>query len=175
MAQTPLTSSATLLSAAQFLLRVDPRTVGDLCSRDGTRVTASGLLSDTVLAAALLDATGEVEAAAMKGNRYTPTDLAALTGAGQARLYRLIARLALVYLYEQRPDLKEKPSAVLEEVNRQLEELRSGLMVFGTLETSEAQTMEAVVETAADVQDRNGTSFIARRYFGRRGNRETSY
>ena len=178
MAQTPLTNSTSYLSAAQMLLRVDPRTVGDLCSRDGVRVSASGLLSDTVLAAALLDASGEIEAAAMKGARYAPEDLvaiAATTGASQGKMFRMIARLALVLLYEQRPDHKEKPTATFQAVQEQLRALEDGISVFGTLETADAQVMEATTETAADVENRRGTTYHARRYFGLRANRSSDY
>lgn len=171
MAYTPLTSSTTYLGVSEFLKRADARTVGDLVSDDGTRVASSSLSGNANLAAALLDASGEVEAAAMKGARYTPADLAALTGAGQARLYRLVTRLTLVYLYERRPDGREKPSGLLDDVTRQLQELRDGVMIFGTTETADAQVMEATTETAQDVVNRDGTVFQAGRYFGRRGNR----
>lgn len=173
MAQTPLTSSTTYLSATQFLLRVDRRTVADLCSDTGTAVDADALAADANLAAALLDASGEVEAAAMKGARYTPSDLAALTGAAQARLFRLITRIALGLLYERRPD-KGKPPESYQLALDQLQELRDGVMVFGTVETADAQTMEATTETTQDVEARNGITFISRRFFGRRSNRMDS-
>lgn len=172
MAQTPLTNSGSYLTPAAFLARCDARTVGDLCSDNGTRITAAQLLTDANLAAALLDASGEVEAAAMKGARYAPVDLLAIsttTGAAQGKLFRMIARLTLAYLYERRPDHKEKPPATILAIEKQLEELRDGIMVFGTVETSGAQTLEAVVETSQDVENRNLTVVQASRYFGVRG------
>lgn len=170
MAQTPLTSAATLCPAAEALKRIDKRTVADLCSDTGTAVDAASVATNENFLAALLDATGEVEASAMKGGRYMPVDLAALTGAAQARLYRMIARLTMVYLYERRPDkgpLPELYKVVLEH----LEQLRQGEAVFGTEETFAAQTEDHEVESRHDVEARNGTTYIGRRFFGRRTNR----
>lgn len=171
MAQTPSTNSATLLSAAEFLKRCDLRTVADLCSDTDEPVAEASLAADPNLAAALLDATGEVEAAAMRGGRYTPADLAALTGATQARMRRMIARITMGLLYERRPD-KGEPAASYKLALEQLELLRQGEMIFGTVEAADAQIQDHEVENAATVEARNGTSFIARRYFGRRSNRE---
>lgn len=92
MAQEPLTNSTTLCSVVEFLRRCDQRTVAELVSDTGAPVDVASLGADANLAASLLDATGEVEAAAMHGGRYRPDDLAALTGAAQGRLQRLIAR-----------------------------------------------------------------------------------
>lgn len=170
MAQTPLTSSSTLLSASEFLKRCDKRTVADLVSDTGTAADVGTLSADTNLAAALLDATGEVEASAMKGGRYRPADLAALTGAALGRLYRMITRLTLVYLYERRPD-KGPPAELLKTVSEQLELLRQGEAVFGTDETYDASTMDHEVEVSSDVENRNGTTYQASRFFGRRSNR----
>lgn len=170
MAQTPLTNSSTLLTAAEFLKRIDKRTVADLVSDTGEAVDVSTLSADANLNAALLDATGEVEASGMKGGRYRPEDLAALTGAARARLHRMVARLTLVYLYERRPD-KGPPAELLKVVDEQLDLLRQGEAVFGTDETHDASTMDHEVETSHDVEARNGTTFQAARFFGRRSNR----
>lgn len=60
MAQTPLSSSGSLLPVSEFLKRCDQRTVADLCADDGERVDTSTLSSNANLLAALLDASGEV-------------------------------------------------------------------------------------------------------------------
>lgn len=171
MPQEPLSSATTLCGVAEFLKRCDERSVAELVSDTNTPVDVSSLATDVNLAAALLDATGEVEAAAMHGCRYRPDDLAALTGAAQGRLQRLIARLALVYLYERRPDRGPIPE-VYKAVLDQLEQLRGGEMIFGTTETVAASVQDHEVETSAVVESRNGTTFQASRFFGRRSNRD---
>lgn len=171
MAQTPLSqASPGYLTVAGFLLRCDQRTVADLVSDDGTPVDTSTLASNEKLIAALVDASGLVEGSAMHGGRYTPSDLAALTGVAAGRLFRLITEIAVRYLYERRPDKGPAPemSKLAEE---DLKLLRSGESVFGTVETFAAQSMDHEVETARRVEDRNGVSFMARRLFGRRSNR----
>lgn len=182
MPQTPLSSSTTLLSASEYLKRVDPRTIADLVSQDGDAVgrqedgsiDLNVLAADAVLAAALVDASGDVEAAAMKGARYTPADLAAIVAtqsAARGRLWRMVARLTTGLLYEQRPEGKTRPPAYVERALEQLQELRDGVMIFGTVETADAQTMEATTETSRDVEARNGITFQSRRFFGLRSNR----
>lgn len=174
MAQTPLSSATTLCSVAEFLKRCDRRTVCDLVSDAETPVDAASLATDANLAAALLDATGDVEAAAMKGGRYSPADLAALTGAALGRLLRLVSRLAMVYLYERRPDKGPLPE-VYKVVQEQLELLRQGEMIFGTQESFDASREDDTVETSQDVEARNGTTYQASRFFGRRSNRVSGY
>lgn len=100
---------ALYLAASDYLSRSDVASVGRLCARgtpDGTTVTkpvtAAALLTDAILAAALLDASGLVRAACLQGDRYLDADLAALTGNAQAALYRLVARLTTCLLWEDR-------------------------------------------------------------------------
>lgn len=174
MAQTPLSqASPGYLTVANFLLRCDQRTVADLVSDDGTAVDTSTLATNDKLIAALVDASGLVEGSAMRGGKYSPSDLAALTGVAAGRLYRLITEIAVRYLYERRPDKGPAPEMsklALEE----LELLRKGESVFGTVETFAAQSMDHEVETSRRVVDRDGTSFQSRRFFGRRSNRADS-
>jgi hypothetical protein len=182
VAQTPLTSTIPYMSVAEFAKRVDIRTIADLIGDQGARIglqddgtiDVATVAANANLAAILLDASGEVEAAGMKGARYTPSDLmliATTTGAAQGRLFRIVTRLAVGMLYERRPD-KGPPPAAYDQALEQLQQLRDGVMIFGTLETSGAQVMEAKKETRDDVDARNLSSVQASRYFGRRGNRE---
>lgn len=60
---------------SDLIARYDARRLGDLVKDDGTRATASALLTDTNLQAALDDASGMIDAACQRGQRYTPTDL----------------------------------------------------------------------------------------------------
>ncbi len=165
------TSAASYLTAAEFLKRADLRTVGDLCSDTGTRITAAALLTNDNLTAALLDASGILEQAMLRGQLYQPVDLAALTGAGQAALFRLLTRLTTCLLFERRPDLELKQPWLWEAVEEQLQKLREGERIFSFLETQAAGILNDVTETATDVQARDGITYQMKRYFGRRGNR----
>lgn len=170
LAKTPLTASSAYCSVDEVLKRIDKRTVADLVSDTGEAVEANTLTTNAELLAAMLDASGEVEAAAMKGSRYTPADLQALTGAAKARLCRILVRLTICFLYERRPDKGPIPE-VYKAALDQLEQLRSGEMIFGTVETHDAQTQDHAVETARNVENRDGTTYQARRFMGRRSNR----
>ena len=186
--QTPLSSTTSYLPVAEFLKRYDVRTIADLVSDTGAAVDVTTLSSNANLAAALLDASGDLEAAAMHGAMYTPADLAAIaaatqvvnnvtvdrTTASQGRLFRIVARLALGYLYERRPALGDPPATVGEAL-KELEQLRSGEMIFGTVETAAAMIQHHEVERPDQVEARNGTTYQAARFFGRRTNRSADF
>ncbi len=172
-AKTVETSATSYLSASEFLKRVDYRSVADLVSDTGTRATQGSLSSDVNLAACLLDASGILEEACLVSGRYHPIDLAALTGAGQAALYRLLSRMTMCLLFERRPDREMKQPWIIEYVEDQLQKLRDGERVFSFVEAEQTGVAITRVETAQDVERRNGVTVQAQRYLGRRGNRET--
>ncbi len=172
-AKTVETSATSYLSAAQFLLRIDWRTVADLVSDDGTRVTKAALPADPNLAACLLDASGILEEACLVGGRYHPVDLAALTGAGQAALYRLLSRMTMCLLFERRPDREMKQPWIIEYVEDQLQKLRDAERILSFVETEQTGVAITRVETAQDVERRNGAVFQSRRFLGRRSNRSS--
>lgn len=168
---TPVSSATAYCSAAAFLESYDARTVGDLCSMNGTRVSASALLSDPVLARALLGASGMIEAACLVAGRYAPADLQALTGASRAFLERLAADLALGLLIRGRPDRKLPVPPQFNEVVRAggwLDQLRGGERIFGLQETQDAGQISADRETQSVVEARRLVTQRARRFFGSR-------
>lgn len=176
MAKTPNSNSSSYLTAAEFLKRKDWRTIADLCSDDDRRpATAAAFLADATklanLQALLDDAAGMVEAACLKGNCYTPEDLAALTGVGQKLLYRLIADLTEGYAIERRPDRKRPTPPAYERALELLDMLATGQRIFPTVESMDAGNPEIEVEDAAIVEDRALTTYRADRFFGRRNNR----
>src|SRR5690242_5903704 len=85
-----------------MLARYDARTVGDLVNDTDIRQTPDQLLTDANLTAALSDACGMVNTAAVVGQRYTPAELAALTGDDLNILKRLVCDIAFVYLANRR-------------------------------------------------------------------------
>lgn len=175
MAKTVSTSATTYLSAAEYLKRADLRTVGDLCSDTGSRIASGALPSDANLAAALLDASGLVEQACLVTSRYLPVDLAALTGAAQGALFRLLSRLTTCLLFERRPDLEMKQPWLWEWTEEQLQKLRDGERIFGFVESEGAGLPTITTETATEVEARNGISVQVERMWGRRGNRRGSF
>ena len=170
MAKTVLTSATTLLSAAEYLKRRDWRRVADLVSDTDARPTEASLASNANLAACLLDATGVCEQAALKGGRYTPADLAALTGAAQAAMYRLLTHLTDWFIADRRPADNPMPPACQWAFD-QIGLLEQGQRIFGFQETADAGRTDHEVESDADVVDRNGIVVQAERFFGRRSNR----
>lgn len=172
MAQTCISSATSYLSAAEFLKRCDKRTVGQLVSDDDNIVSGSSLLTDENLAAALLDASGDVESAATIGGKYLPVDLAALSGAALGKLYRILADVTIAYLIERRPELVTKDPPSLGRSMVWLEQLAQGTRIFAFSETMAAGRPECDVTTPQEVEQRNLTTFQASRLFGRLADRE---
>jgi hypothetical protein len=178
MAQTPLSNAGSYLPVAEFLKRCDKRSVArlanDLSATDKADVNAlvAQLPTNQNLLAALLDASGELESACLVGNRYQPADLAALTGASQGKLYRLLTWMTLCYLYERRPprEKDQPPPWYYDRAREELDRLEHGERVFGFVESAKAGRMTADPISAADVQNQHTTVTQCRRLFGRRGN-----
>lgn len=167
---TPASSVASLLSPGEFLKRYDVRTVGDLCSDTGTRITSDALPSNPNLLAALDDAQGLVEAATLVSSRYLPADLSTLTGTGQRLLFRILADLTIGLLYKRRPDKGDPPRAFTDAMDW-LDLLRKGERIFGLQEHAEAGLFAHEVETAAVVEARDGVVVQAENLFGMRARR----
>lgn len=172
MSVTLQSTTSTYLSVAEFLKRADTRVVQELCSDTGTPVTSGALTSDPNLAAALLQASGDLEMAVLRSQRISQVDLNTIlttAGAAQATLYSLLADLTLFYLYKRRVNLT-MPEFV-KDARERLKKLQAGEDIFPTVEHAAAGVPSHQVETAEDVQARNGTTYQTRRFFGRRSNR----
>lgn len=114
-----------------FLTRYDARIFGDVVRDDGSQATPAELLADLNLQAALDDASGDIEAACLVGERYTPDDLAALTGNSLYHLKRICCDIAVAYLLRRRPsDNAEADDARMELAEKHLNKLRTGENVF---------------------------------------------
>lgn len=137
---------------AEFLQRFDARIFGDVVSDEDTPVTPQQLLDDPNLQAALDDASGDIEAACLVGERYTPDDLAGLTGNSLFHLKRICCDIAAAYLLRRRPsDNPEADDARLELAEKHLMKLRTGENVFwrgddadqaGTVDTTGPSTVQ---------------------------------
>ena len=128
-------------SAQDLLNRYDSRRIGDLAGDVGVRLTESQILTDSKVAAALDDASGKVMAAIKRANRYTDSELNALTGVSLAYLKRITCDMAFAYLNMRRGYGAAEVEAqapgyrtALEDLNR----LGNGEMIFDVESKREA-------------------------------------
>lgn len=131
---------------SDMLQRYDARLIGDLVSDNGVQVAAGDLPTNAVLLSVLEDASASIDAAVYVGNRYTPTQMSALSTTAAAFVRRLACDLGLIYLKRRRGRFDpEKDGALLTEINSTLDALRDGrdlLLMNGA--PSPAGTMELV-------------------------------
>ena len=140
-----LTSTETpYADAADLIKRYDVRQIGDLVNDDDTRADAGDIAASGVVDAAMLDASGDLEAAVMAGAMYTlgnleriafPDAPATLTATGH-RLKRIVCAIAFWRLWNRRHPFdtpKDFPAVI--EAYADLEKLAQGETIFGLEET----------------------------------------
>lgn len=186
MPQTVQTGGSSYLTVDEYLKRADVRTVASLASVTGERVgsatdtaaMATALQTNERLAAMLSGACGEFELACSVGGRYSPDDLQALAddgGNGAALFFDMLAEAVTLRLYEQRqlvnPDAPGAPPWMYERVETRLQQLRDGERVLPFVESKAAGRPKTTLETAEDVEARNGVVVQMERFFGTRANR----
>lgn len=126
-------------TADDLSARFDARGVAQLASDNDDPVDDADLSSNPVVAAALEDASADIDAALLAAGRYSAADLAGLTGTSLALLKRMTCELAHVYLTERRANLSDDQTRRHEAIRtRHLEPLRKGTNVFGLPEAIEA-------------------------------------
>ena len=163
---TPASSNSAYATPADLLARYDRRVVADLARDENERPSPTALETDARVLAALADASGEIEAACLKGGRYSAADLNALTGMSKKLLTRLTCRVALWLLYEGRDPGGEAPpwAAKGQEV---LQQLATGERIFAFTETQEAGVLGTVERAATDLQAEDRLTHRASRFFAR--------
>lgn len=168
---TPVSGSSPYCSGSQFLDRYDVRTVAECLSDANAAVQEAQVATNTKLLAILKGASGKLEAAAMIGGKYSPADLASLTGNMQQWVADIVADIAAPRILGRRfiefPEFAERTK----EAEGVLAALAKGELIFGIQEVIDAGVMMDEVETSATVEARQMISYQASRYFGRRGNR----
>ena len=169
---TPNSATTPYLTAAQFLQFQDANLVGQLVRDDGTVATTAQLTApDPNLQAALQAASGELESAALQGQRYSVADLQSANGNSQVLIQRVVAALAMMYLWDRR-DGPDPPANVVrkhEAATKFLEKLASGEAILSFLETEEAGLPEDIYFTEADLlKNRLITAGSFRQMFGNR-------
>ncbi len=171
-----LTSASSYLTPDEFLKRCDIRYIADLIGDLGVRTggtqpdPAIVRVNDNLIAC-LDDASGEVEAHALLGGRYTPLDLQSLSGMALARLQRILTTLTIVFLIQRRPDLNRPMPFMWKQVQETLLALAQGEQIFGLQNVADAGRLDHHTETAPDVESRDLASLQAQRMLGRRSNR----
>lgn len=159
-------------AASDLIARKDSRVLGDLVSDDDTRVAEGSLAANTYVTAALDDASGDIDAALLVGNRYTAADLSGLTGNSLALLKRITCEIAMFHLLGRRPEINADTWEHYAKVRENLlEPLRRGDAVFGDIEASRNAGAPDVDGPSTD--DYNDLNLIRDRvtgYFPRRRN-----
>lgn len=140
---TPISAASSYASVADLINAHDATQIGNWATDTRVTLTPTQLLSDTVVAAALNRASGEVEMACFAGGRYSPLDLQSLTGVSAVALKGLVADLAFYHLGKRRVPEPEKISGY-EEARKMLEALREGTLIFGFQEAADAGAMKVV-------------------------------
>lgn len=160
MPQTPLTGSAPYASPEDLAMFKDYRQTDQL-SADGGQSWYEAVV------AMLAAASGRVEEYVLTGGRYSPADLAALTGNAAARLKELVCELAFFRLKNRRwPTVGDKGLA---DVLESLERLAQGVTIFGTVEAVAASKPTTAPFNAACGEE--NVVRRAERMFGRRKER----
>jgi phage gp36-like protein len=174
----PASSPNAYATSDDLATRYDVNVIGDLAGDSKTRVFPFQLATNDRVTKALLDASGQVEAACTAGQMYrisatdpTDNDLLKLTGASLSFLQRIVCDLAMGWLFMSKSDRDGKPPESFKMALEILEQLRSGKLVFGLLEQQAAGNLQHEVEDAGVVERRFGVVVQAERFFGRRSNR----
>jgi hypothetical protein len=151
------------ITASQFLDRYDPRRVGAMAGDAGAIVSQSDIEagSNDVVNAALADATGMINSAILRGQRYKVSDLTGLTGDDAAFLYRLTANLAYG-LMKLRRDIPLQEGDPYYMALTDLERLSNGDRVFNV----DGAIASGVTTTIRLSDDITLISEVAERYFG---------
>lgn len=142
--------------------------MADWLSTDGTRGSESQFNSNAAALTHLKAASGLLEAACLKGGRYTPTDLAALTGNSMELLKRIVCWLAIASMSR----FKTRTKGDDEEIHWAqdvLQALADGERIFAFQETMDAGIPDNVqMAPPNSQQEADRVSVQAERLFGQR-------
>lgn len=154
-------------TASDLLDRKDWHTVADLATEDAQNpLTRTQTLNSAIVAAALDSASGAIDAALQQGGRYSPSDLAALTGNSLAYLKHLTCEIAMAYLFSRKPNyMIERYKAALDLHDAYLERLRKGENVFNVTENIEAGTPDYVAPLVTQIENLNLIRDRTRRFY----------
>lgn len=136
--------------------RYDVRTLGDLCSDTGTRISSTDLLTSPKMLTNLSEASGKLMAAIKKGGRYTQTQLDALTGDSLEYLKGLECRICFYLLWRIKPytnrEAQSRTTIYETDYRDAIRLLASGEDIFPTDEHVDAGHMEVDAMSAVEVE-----------------------
>lgn len=146
------------ITAKDMQLRYDWKLLGDLISDSGERVQPQAQITHPNMIAACTDASGEVDAALMYGDRYSSTDLSGLVAAGPSNslnlLIQICCQIAICNLYERKYATKFEVMKPFREAKEgHLERLRTGSNVFNLPTVQAAATEQASGPSLVDYQN----------------------
>lgn len=175
VATTSVTSVAvdSYATYTDMITRYDIRTIKDLVSDTGS--PADNLELNSVLAQLLSDATGELNAAIMIGNTYTPDDIADLLsagGSGAAWIKRIVCQITMALLLERRPEKYKSAEKRRAEIEEQiLDPLRQGKRMFTVPGRSvdPSQTLHGDEIKQLDINETRPITDRTQNYYPRRG------
>jgi hypothetical protein len=137
---TPNSSLIPYITAQDVITRVDNVLLGTLVQDGGALDSSTALLTNPVLQACMQDASGQLEAACVQGQRYQPSDLANLTGVSQSFMKRILTFLTLYHLHMRRPGAMIPPGILkaIADAEKWLDNIQEGKYVFAFQETEAA-------------------------------------
>lgn len=146
--------------------RYDANDLGDLATDDGSQVSEAALAKNSKILAALDDASGEVDAALLVGNRYSPVELRDLTGHSRSHLVRIVCDIAAARMMGRRlgRDI-EKVKLVIELAEGHLERLRRGENVFNLQPQKDAGNPSAIGLSVVEYSQSDLIRDRTRRYY----------
>jgi phage gp36-like protein len=158
---------AAYATGLDLIARCDVDQIGDLATDDREPLDRDAVATHPNVLAALLDASGEIDVALLVGGRYTPDQLAALTGNTMNHLIRITCSLAIALLCERRPSRvsAEEAEAYRKTARAHLDALRRGENVFGIPAVLESGVIDTVAISAMELESLNGITERMNRYF----------
>ena len=171
MAKTSISNSTSYTTIATLKNFRDWRQIADWLSTSDARGNESAFNSSTVVQKHLNAASGLLEAACLKGGRYTSADLVALAGVSADLRDQIVSWVAIGSMSR----FKTRTAGDDKEIGRAealLEALANGDRIFSLQETADAglPDTQEFAPAGSEAEDRR-PSVEAARFFGRRTTR----
>lgn len=132
---------AAYATPSDLIARHDANLVGELIRDDHEPSTSDEIDDSEVLETILTDASGQVEAAMLCGNRYSPEQLSALVGNSLGLLKKIVCMIAMAELLNRRPGRHMESAKYYDEQARAyLEDLRIGRNLFNLTDSEANRT-----------------------------------
>jgi phage gp36-like protein len=150
-----------------LVIRYDIDLVGDLSTDERESMDRDEVASSPRVAAALGDASGEVEVALLAGGRYSVEQLQGLSGNALNHLKQIVCGLAMAALYRRRPESADREfiESITKNARDAIQALRRGENIFGLQEVIDAGIVELTGPSAIDIRNRNDLSVRMGRFF----------